>query len=237
MGLNYFDDLFEKFGFREVQDPKIGDGILFKVYCNVPNHCGIYLGEDVFLHHAINRISCRENLYPFLTFSENRHLREVIYKGYVNKGKNKNSNNNEKILLEITNLREQRAKILGFDSHTELALQNTMAESKKNVLELLDNVWGPATKRAQEEIKEIQGLIQQEGRNFKLEPWDWWFYSEKVRQAKFNYSEEEMRPYLSLDNIQKAAFTTAERLFDIKFKSLSASLEIFVKIGPKTVIS
>ena len=162
----------------------------------------------------------RENLYPFLTFSENRHLREVIYKGYVNKGKNKNSNNNEKILLEITNLREQRAKILGFDSHTELALQNTMAENKKNVLELLDNVWGPATKRAQEEIKEIQGLIQQEGRNFKLEPWDWWFYSEKVRQAKFNYSEEEMRPYLSLDNIQKAAFTTAERLFDIKFKSL-----------------
>ena len=162
----------------------------------------------------------RENLYPFLTFSENRHLREAIYKGYVNKGKNKNSNNNEKILLEITNLREQRAKILGFDSHTELALQNTMAESKKNVLELLDNVWGPATKRAQDEIKEIQGLIQQEGRNFKLEPWDWWFYSEKVRQAKFNYSEEEMRPYLSLENIQKAAFTTAERLFDIKFKSL-----------------
>ena len=162
----------------------------------------------------------RENLYPFLTFSENRHLREAIYKGYVNKGKNKNSNNNEKILLEITNLREQRAKILGFDSHTELALQNTMAESKKNVLELLDNVWGPATKRAQEEIKEIQGLIQKEGRNFKLEPWDWWFYSEKVRQAKFNYSEEEMRPYLSLENIQKAAFTTAERLFDIKFKSL-----------------
>ena len=131
----------------------------------------------------------RENLYPFLTFSENKHLREAIYKGYVNKGKNKNSNNNEKILLEITNLREQRAKILGFDSHTELALQNTMAESKKNVLELLDNVWGPATKRAQDEIKEIQGLIRQECRNFKLEPWDWWFYSEKVRQAKFNYSE------------------------------------------------
>tara|TARA_B100001027_G_scaffold50698_1_gene33684 strand:- start:2369 stop:4390 length:2022 start_codon:yes stop_codon:yes gene_type:complete len=162
----------------------------------------------------------RENLYPFLTFSKNRQLREAIYKGYVNKGKNKNSNNNEKILLEITKLREQKARILGFDSHTELALQNTMAENKRNVLELLDNVWGPATKRAKEEIEEIQGLIQQEGKNFKLEPWDWWFYSEKVRKAKFNYSEEEMRPYLSLENIKKAAFTTAERLFDIKFKSL-----------------
>ena len=85
----------------------------------------------------------RENLYPF-DLSENRHLREAIYKGYVNKGKNKNSNNNENFTRDH-NLREQRAKILGFDSHTELALQNTMAESK-NVLELLDNVWGPATK-------------------------------------------------------------------------------------------
>ena len=75
LGLNYFDDLFEKFGFREVQDPKIGDGILFKVYCNVPNHCGIYLGEDVFLHHAINRISCRENLYPFWGKHVSRYVR------------------------------------------------------------------------------------------------------------------------------------------------------------------
>tara|TARA_A100001011_G_scaffold81211_1_gene84391 strand:+ start:4380 stop:6401 length:2022 start_codon:yes stop_codon:yes gene_type:complete len=164
----------------------------------------------------------RENLYPFLTFSENRQLREAIYKGYVNKGKNKNLNNNQKILFEIAELREQKAEILGFGSHTELALQNTMAENKKNVLELLNNVWEPATKRAREEIKEIQNLIQREGKNFKLEPWDWWFYSEKVRKSKFDYSEEEMRPYLSLDNIKKAAFTTAERLFDIKFKSLKS---------------
>ena len=162
----------------------------------------------------------RENLYPFLTFSKNRILREKIYKGYVNKGKNSNSNNNEQILIEISSLREERAKLLGFESHTELALQNTMAENKKNVLELLDNVWGPATIRAQEEIDEIQNLIQKEGNNFKLKPWDWWYYSEKVRKSKFDYSEEDMRPYLSLENIQKAAFTTAERLFDIKFKAM-----------------
>ena len=162
----------------------------------------------------------RENLYPFLTFSKNRTLREKIYKGYVNKGKNSNSNNNEQILIEISSLREERAKLLGFESHTELALQNTMAENKKNVLELLDNVWGPATIRAQEEIDEIQNLIQKEGNNFKLKPWDWWYYSEKVRKSKFDYSEEDMRPYLSLENIQKAAFTTAERLFDIKFKAM-----------------
>ena len=162
----------------------------------------------------------RENLYPFLTFSKNRALREKIYKGYVNKGKNSNSNNNEQILIEISSLREQKAKLLGFESHTELALQNTMAENKKNVLELLDNVWEAATIRAQEEIDEIQNLIQAEGNNFELKPWDWWYYSEKVRKSKFDYSEEDMRPYLSLENIQKAAFRTAERLFDIEFKEM-----------------
>jgi len=162
----------------------------------------------------------RENLYPFLTFSKNRALREKIYKGYVNKGKNSNSNNNEQILIEISSLREQKAKLLGFESHTELALQNTMAENKKNVLELLDNVWEAATIRAQEEIDEIQNLIQAEGNNFELKPWDWWYYSEKVRKSKFDYSEEDMRPYLSLENIQKAAFRTAERLFGIEFKDM-----------------
>ena len=163
----------------------------------------------------------RENLYPFLTFSKNRNLREEIYKGYINKGKNNNQNNNEKILLEMSNLREKKANLLGFKSHTDLALQNSMAENKKNVLNLLDNVWKPAKLRAKEEIDEIQNLIQAEGNNFKLKPWDWWFYAEKVRESKFNYSEEEMRPYLSLENIQKAAFAVAERLFEIMFVPLN----------------
>ena len=162
----------------------------------------------------------RENLYPFLTFSKNRSLREKIYKGYVLRGKNKNSENNEHHIKEMFSLRKQKAKLLGFDCHADLALQNSMAETTTNVIDLLDQVWKPAKRRANQEISEMQTLIQKEGNNFELEPWDWWFYSEKVRKEKYDFSEEDMRPFLSLENIREAAFTTAERLFDIKFIKL-----------------
>ena len=113
-------------------------------------------------------------------------------------------------------LRKQKANLLGFDCHADLALQNSMAETTSNVSDLLNQVWKPAKERADEEIAEMQKLIQKEGNNFKLEAWDWWFYSEKVRKEKYDFSEEDMKPFLSLENIRTAAFTTAERLFDIK---------------------
>lgn len=163
----------------------------------------------------------RENLYPFLTFSNKRSLREKIYKGYISRGKNKNSENNENLIKEMYSLRKQKANLLGFDCHADLALQNSMAETTSNVSDLLNQVWKPAKERADEEIAEMQKLIQKEGNNFKLEAWDWWFYSEKVRKEKYDFSEEDMKPFLSLENIRTAAFTTAERLFDIKFIKLS----------------
>ncbi len=163
----------------------------------------------------------RENLYPFLTFSNKRSLREKIYKGYISRGKNKNSENNENLIKEMYSLRKQKANLLGFDCHADLALQNSMAETTSNVSDLLNQVWKPAKERADEEIAEMQKLIQKEGNNFKLEAWDWWFYSEKVRKEKYDFSEEDMKPFLSLKNIRTAAFTTAERLFDIKFIKLS----------------
>ncbi len=163
----------------------------------------------------------RENLYPFLTFSNNRLLREKIYKGYISRGKNNNSENNESLVKKIYSLRKQKANLLGFDCHAELSLQNSMAESIKNVSDLLDQIWIPAKKKANEEIEEMQNLIQKEGNNFELEPWDWWFYSEKVRKEKYDFSEEDMRPFLSLENIRDAAFKTAERLFNIQFLKLN----------------
>ena len=163
----------------------------------------------------------RENLYPFLTFSNKRSLREKIYKGYISRGKNKNSENNENLIKEMYSLRKQKANLLGFDCHADLALQNSMAETTSNVSDLLNQVWKPAKERADEEIAEMQKLIQKEGNNFKLEAWDWWFYSEKVRKEKYDFSEEDMKPFLSLENIRTAAFATAERLFDIKFIKLS----------------
>ena len=172
--------------------------------------------EDSWLFKA-----SRENLYPFLTFSNNRSLREKIYKGYISRGKNKNSENNESLIKDMYSLRKEKAKLLGFDCHADLALQNSMAETTSNVSTLLKQVWKPAKQRADEEISEMQKLIQKEGNNFKLEAWDWWFYSEKVRKDKYDFSEEDMKPFLSLENIRTAAFTTAERLFDIKFAKLN----------------
>ena len=172
--------------------------------------------EDSWLFKA-----SRENLYPFLTFSNNRSLREKIYKGYISRGKNKNSENNESLIKDMYSLRKEKAKLLGFDCHADLALQNSMAETTGNVSALLKQVWKPAKQRADEEISEMQKLIQKEGNNFKLEAWDWWFYSEKVRKDKYDFSEEDMKPFLSLENIRTAAFTTAERLFDIKFIKLN----------------
>ena len=188
------DDLIE-IGKKQAESENIDNGWLFK--------------------------ASRENLYPFLTFSSNRSLREKIYKGYVSRGKNKNSENNESHIKDMYALRKEKAKLLGFECHADLALQNSMAESTSNVSNLLDQVWEPAKKRAREETSEMQDLIQKEGNNFKLEPWDWWFYSEKVRKEKYDFSEENMRPFLSLENIRQAAFKTAERLFDIKFIKLS----------------
>ncbi len=178
----------------------------------------------------------RENLYPFLTFSNNRSLREKIYKGYISRGKNKNSENNESLIKEMHSLRKQKANLLGFDCHADLALQNSMAETKGNVSDLLNQVWKPAKKRADEEIIEMQKLIQKEGNNFQLEAWDWWFYSEKVRKDKYDFSEEDMKPFLSLENIKTAAFTTAERLFDIKFIKLSEYPKYHEKVEAYKVI-
>ena len=162
----------------------------------------------------------RETLYPFLTHSKNRNLREKLYKGYLNRGNNDNSENNEEIIKSMASLRQTKAKLLGFDSHADLSLEDTMAEDKDNVVKLLDKVWKPAINRAQDEVIEMQEIIQKEGNNFSLEAWDWGYYSEKVRKEKYDFSESEIQPYLSLTNIRNAAFTTAERLFDIKFKEI-----------------
>ncbi|MDA9636493.1 M3 family metallopeptidase [SAR86 cluster bacterium] len=162
----------------------------------------------------------RENLYPFLTSSLNRDLREQLYKGYLNRGKNSNSENNEELVKRMAKLRKNKANLLGYDSHADLALDDTMAENKENVFSLLDAVWDPAINRANEEISEMQKIIQREGNNFKLEAWDWWHYSEKLRKEKYDFSEAEIKPYLSLKNIRLAAFKTAERLFEISFHKI-----------------
>ena len=159
----------------------------------------------------------RISMYPFLTSSTNRDLREQLYKMYVNRGKNPNEFNNEEIVREMANLRLEKAQLMGFTNHAELSLQKTMAKSSNGVNALLNQVWEPAKAMAQEEIKDMQDLIQEEGNNFALQAWDWMHYSEKVRKRKYDFDSAEVQPYLEMDAIRDSAFELASRLFGIKF--------------------
>lgn len=158
------------------------------------------------------------SLFPFLTYSENRDLREKIYKGYTLRGNLGNENDNNDMIVEIVNLRLQRANLLGYPNHAAFVLDRNMAKTPENVTELLDKMMPPAMKRAKEEVAEMQKIIKAEGGKFKLEPWDWWFYAEKVRKAKYDLDDEELRPYFVMDNVRDGAFDVATKLYGIEFR-------------------
>jgi len=156
-------------------------------------------------------------MYPFLTYSTQRDLREKLYTSYVKRGDNDNENDNKDLAIKMADLRVQRANILGYDTHADYVLEDTMAQNIGRVKNLLDQVWEPGLARAKKESEEMQELIQQEGGNFKLAAWDWWHYSEKIRQLKYDFSEEEIKPYFSEVKVLQGAFDVATRLFDITF--------------------
>ena len=106
---------------------------------------------------------------------------------------------------------------MGFETHADYVLDNTMAKTTLNVNKLLDTVWNPGIEKAKGEVEAMQEIIIEEGGNFKLEAWDWWHYSEKLRQEKFDFKEEEVKPYFSEDKVLKGAFEVAEKLFEITF--------------------
>ena len=159
----------------------------------------------------------RVSMYPFLTYSTQRDLREKLYKSYIERGNNNNERDNKQIAIEMADLRTHRANILGYATHADFVLENTMAKTTENVKDLLDKVWKPGLNRAKKEAEEKQELIQQEGANFKLAAWDWWHYSEKIRQLKYDFSEEEIKPYFSETRVLQGAFDVATKLFDITF--------------------
>ena len=160
----------------------------------------------------------KPSLIPFLQFAENRSLREKMFKGYINKGDNDNANDNKALINQIVNLRLERAKLYGFQTHAAYVLDECMAKNPETVMPFLDKIWKPGVAQAKKEVAEMQVLIDAEGGNFKLQAWDWWFYSEKVRKAKFNLDEAELRPYFKLENVRQGVFTVANKLYGITFK-------------------
>ena len=159
----------------------------------------------------------RVSMYPFLTYSEKRELRENLYKSYILRGDNDNDFDNKEIIKKMVALRKEKANLMGFETHADYVLDNTMAKTTLNVNKLLETVWNPGIEKAKGEVEAMQEIIIEEGGNFKLEAWDWWHYSEKLRQEKFDFKEEEVKPYFSEDKVLKGAFEVAEKLFEITF--------------------
>ena len=159
----------------------------------------------------------RVSMYPFLTYSTQRDLREELYNSYIQRGDNDNEYDNKEIIAEMISLRKEKASMMGFDSHSAYVLDNTMAKTPENVNKLLQTIWKPGVEKAKGEVEEMQKLISDEGGNFELAAWDWWHYSEKLRQEKFDFKEEEVKPYFSEDKVLAGAFDVAQKLFDITF--------------------
>ncbi|MDR3217810.1 MAG: M3 family metallopeptidase [Dysgonamonadaceae bacterium] len=157
---------------------------------------------------------------PFLQYADNRTLREKLYKAMYNRGNNGDESDNKEIITKIVNLRLEKANLLGFKSHADFMLEETMAKTPANALKLLEDIWKYALPQAKTEKEALQKLIDEEGGNFKLASWDWWYYTEKLRAKKYALNEEEIRPYFVLENVREGAFETAHKLYAISFKEI-----------------
>jgi len=156
-------------------------------------------------------------MIPFLQYSEKRDLREKIFKAYINRGDHNDELDNKAILSKIAALRVERANLLDYKTHADYVLEINMAKKPENVYKLLNQLWKPALKRAKKEAEELQSMIHKEGKDFKLQPWDWWYYAEKLKKAKYELEDEILRPYFKLENVIDGVFTVANKLFGVQF--------------------
>jgi peptidyl-dipeptidase Dcp len=159
----------------------------------------------------------RSSIDPFLTYSDRRDLREKAWKMFVNRGDNGGENDNNAIITQILQLRAERAKLLGYETHAHWRLENTMAKTPERAVELMEAVWTPAVARVREEVADMQALAKKEGANIKIEPWDYRYYAEKVRKAKYDLDQNEVKQYLQLEKLREGMFWVAGELFNFSF--------------------
>lgn len=162
----------------------------------------------------------RPSMTPFLQYAENRELRKKLYDGYLNRGNNGNSKDNKTTLAKIISLRAQRAQLLGYKTHAHIILEPRMAKVPENVFALLDKIWAAAIPAAIRDRDEMQQIIAKKGGKFKLGSSDWWYYAEKLRKAKYNMDENELRPYFKMENVRDGAFDVANKLYGITFTEI-----------------
>ena len=162
----------------------------------------------------------RTSMYPFLTESTRRDLREQLYNSYIMRGDNNNKTDNKNIAAQIAKLRAEKADLMGYKTHAHFVLEERMLKNPEEVYDLLIQLWKPALNRAKIEVADMQKVVDSEGHDFKIAAWDWWQYSEKVRKEKYDLDESAIKPYLSLDNALKGVFNTTNKLWGITFTEI-----------------
>ena len=163
----------------------------------------------------------RSSIDPFLTYSDRRELREKAWRMFVNRGDSGDEHDNNAIITEILQLRAERAKLLGYLTHAHWRLENAMAKTPEHAMELMEQVWKPAVARVHEEVRDMQALADnlpnQDGAKIKIEPWDYRYYAEKVRKARYDLDNNEVKQYLQLEKLREGIFWVAGELFNFKF--------------------
>ncbi|HVG36014.1 MAG TPA: M3 family metallopeptidase [Pyrinomonadaceae bacterium] len=163
----------------------------------------------------------RSSIDPFLTYSDRRELREKAWRMFVNRGDNADAHDNNAIITDILQLRAERAKLLGYPTHAHWRLENAMAKTPERAVELMEAVWKPAVARVHEEVTDMQALAKKEGANIKIEPWDYRYYAEKVRKARYDLDQNEVKQYLQLEKLREGMFWVAGELFGFNFTPLT----------------
>ncbi|QKX18473.1 M3 family metallopeptidase [Microbulbifer sp. YPW1] len=159
----------------------------------------------------------RSSMDPFLTYSEDRALREKVWTNYYSRGDNGGEHDNNAIIAEILQLRDERVALLGFDNYAQWRLQNRMAKNPENAIELMEAVWPAAVARVHEEVADMQAVADAEKAGIKIKPWDYRYYAEKVRKAKYDLNSDEVKQYLQLDKLREGMFYVAGELFNFSF--------------------
>ncbi len=159
----------------------------------------------------------KPSLIPFLQYSDRRDLREKMFLAYINRGNHNNEYDNKEIAAKMASLRVKKANLLGYETHAAYILEENMAKTPDKVYELLDNIWEAALPMSKKEVIELQAMIDSEGKKFTLQPWDWWYYAEKLRKAKYDLSDEMLKPYFELENVRKGMFDVAFKLYGLQF--------------------
>ncbi len=166
-------------------------------------------------------VNTRSSVDPYLTNATNRAMREKVWRAFVNRGDNGGAHDNNKIITEILKLRVERAKLLGYKTHAHWRLENSMAKTPEAAMELMEAVWKPAIAQVAIDVAEMQKIVDAEKGGFKISPWDYRFYAEKVRKAKYDLDMNEVKPYMQMEKLREGMFWAAGQLYGFEFKQIT----------------